>query len=91
MIKELVLKTYNPQTQDKPGLDKSFIELEFYPTIVELKEGDLISADMRNGQTLSVKGFENMIAKCAIVTQDKKEWFNQKYLQEGTVFYKIDW
>lgn len=58
------------------------------------QEGTRITADFRNGQNLYIvsvgsalgEGFKYTVK---LVTNDKSEWFNKKYLAPGTQFFRI--
>jgi len=87
---ELKVKSYLAKDMSKPGYDKTEFEIEFYDSVEDvLKSQFIITGDRYHGQSLLVKEVKGNTITCYIVTMDKKEWFNPKYLQDGVMLYII--
>ena len=61
---------------EKPGLNRSNFTIVF--DAIDFGKDSVITADWRSGQNLKVVSLNNCNISCKIVTNDTKEWFDQR-------------
>lgn len=81
---------------EKPGIDQQIFEIVLGDGSMNalFAVGDRITADFRDGQQLIVVSVENAVGagfkyKVQLVTNDRSQYFNKKWLAPTTQFFKI--
>lgn len=89
MNKEFKLKSAESPLGNFTGIDYTEFTIEFDEKIEDLKAGDLITPDLRDGQILLVVSVNGKFVVCKLTNAGKADFLNQKHAQKDTLYYKL--